>query len=130
MAEVGPAYEREFGLRAAFRVGLHSGPVVVGEMGTIKKEIALIGDTLNTAARIVDACRDCGETFETLVMPGDAPACRACDSEMLNQQISLIATPRRGGETGMASCAAADTRCGWACEMADAYTRPYFAISA
>jgi adenylate cyclase len=61
LAEVGSAYEREFGLRVAFRAGLHSGPVVVGEMGTIKKEIALIGDTLNTAARIVDACRDCGE---------------------------------------------------------------------
>jgi adenylate cyclase len=61
LAEVGPAYQREFGLRVAFRAGLHCGPVVVGEMGTTKKEIALIGDTLNTAARIVDACRDCGE---------------------------------------------------------------------
>lgn len=36
-------------------------PVVIGEMGSVKKEIALIGDTLNTAARVVDACRDSGE---------------------------------------------------------------------
>ncbi len=30
-------------------------------MGTVKKEIALLGDTLNTTARIVDACRESGE---------------------------------------------------------------------
>jgi len=27
-------------------------------MGSVKKEIALSGDTLNTAARLVDVCRD------------------------------------------------------------------------
>jgi adenylate cyclase len=61
LAGLGPSYERQFGLRVEVRAGLHCGPVVVGEMGSIKKEIALIGDTLNTAARIVDACRDSGE---------------------------------------------------------------------
>ena len=61
LAELGPSYEREFRLRVDFRAGLHCGPVVVGEMGTIKREIALIGDTLNTAARIVDFARDSGE---------------------------------------------------------------------
>jgi adenylate cyclase len=61
-AELGPAYERAFGQRVEFRAGLHCGPVVVGEMGTVKKEIALIGDTLNTTARLVDVCRDSGET--------------------------------------------------------------------
>jgi adenylate cyclase len=58
LAELGPSYERQFGLRVDFRAGLHCGPVVVGEMGTVKKEIAMIGDTLNTTARVVDACRD------------------------------------------------------------------------
>ncbi len=61
LSELGPSYQREFGLTVRIRAGLHCGPVVVGEMGTIKKEIALIGDTMNTAARIVDACRDSGE---------------------------------------------------------------------
>lgn len=61
LAELGPAYERAFGQRMEFRAGLHCGPVVVGEMGTVKKEIALIGDTLNTTARLVDVCRDRGE---------------------------------------------------------------------
>jgi adenylate cyclase len=61
IATLGPSYKREFGLRVDFRAALHCGPVVVGEMGTIKKEIALLGDALNTTARIVDACRDRGE---------------------------------------------------------------------
>jgi adenylate cyclase len=53
----GPAFESEFGQRADFRAGLHYGPVAVGELGSLKKEIALIGDTMNTAARILEACR-------------------------------------------------------------------------
>lgn len=53
-------YEREFGLRPDFRAALHCGPVVLGELGAFKMEIALIGDTMNTAARIEQACRDTG----------------------------------------------------------------------
>jgi adenylate cyclase len=52
------AYERDFGLVPDFRAGLHCGPVAVGELGYLKKEIALIGDTMNAAARIVEACRE------------------------------------------------------------------------
>ena len=51
-------YERDFGLVPDFRAGLHCGPVAVGELGYLKKEIALIGDTMNIAARIVEACRE------------------------------------------------------------------------
>jgi adenylate cyclase len=58
LAEGGPAYERDFGFRADFRAGLHCGPVLVGELGFVKKEIALIGDTMNTTQRIQDACRE------------------------------------------------------------------------
>ncbi len=60
LASGGPTYEREFGFRADFRAALHCGPVVVGELGYFKKEIALIGDTMNTAARMQQACRDTG----------------------------------------------------------------------
>ncbi len=54
------AYIRDFGLRANFRAALHCGPVVIGELGTIKMEIAFLGDTMNTAARLQQACRDTG----------------------------------------------------------------------
>jgi adenylate cyclase len=58
LGEQAPAYEREFGVAADFRAGLHCGRVAVGEVGSLKKEIALIGDTMNTAQRIQEACRD------------------------------------------------------------------------
>ena len=55
------AYIRDFGLRANFRAALHCGPVAIGELGTIKMEIAFLGDTMNTAARLQQACRDTGQ---------------------------------------------------------------------
>jgi adenylate cyclase len=58
LGALGPHFQREFGFQVDFRAALHCGPVVVGEIGTAKKEIALSGDALNTAARIVDACRE------------------------------------------------------------------------
>jgi adenylate cyclase len=54
------AYMRDFGMRANFRAALHCGPVAIGELGTIKMEIAFLGDTMNTAARLQEACRDTG----------------------------------------------------------------------
>ncbi|HWI27449.1 MAG TPA: adenylate/guanylate cyclase domain-containing protein [Stellaceae bacterium] len=60
LAARGADYEREFGLRPEFRAGLHCGMVAIGELGVLKMEIALIGDTMNTAARIEQACRDTG----------------------------------------------------------------------
>ena len=81
IVELGPTYEREFGLRVEFRAGLHCGPIVIGEMGTVKKEIALIGDTMNTTARIVEACRERKLTvlasaalLRQLVVPADLDA--------------------------------------------------------
>jgi adenylate cyclase len=53
-----PLYEREFGLVPEFRVGLHGGPIVAGECGDDKREIVYFGDTINTAARIQEACKE------------------------------------------------------------------------
>jgi adenylate cyclase len=54
-------YRREFGAAIAVRAGLHCGPVVTGEMGSVKREIVFLGDTVNTAARIQDLCRQTGD---------------------------------------------------------------------
>jgi adenylate cyclase len=53
----GRGYEADFGVAPGFWAGLHVGPVVTGEIGTIKHEIAYLGDTLNVAARIEEACK-------------------------------------------------------------------------
>jgi len=61
MAELAPVYLRDFGARVYCRAGLHCGPVVTGEMGSVKKEIVFLGDTVNTAARIQEFCRQTGD---------------------------------------------------------------------
>ena len=43
------------------RAGLHCGPVVTGEMGSERKEIVFLGDTVNTTARIQEFCRQTGD---------------------------------------------------------------------
>jgi len=52
------SYVSEFGVAPAFWAGLHQGQVVTGEIGTAKHEIVFLGDTMNTTARIEQACRD------------------------------------------------------------------------
>jgi adenylate cyclase len=53
-------YRRSFGAEPRLRCALHAGPLIVGEMGDIKREIVMLGDTMNTAARIEEACRTTG----------------------------------------------------------------------
>lgn len=47
-----------------FKSGFHCGPVMVGEIGYIKRDIAFSGDVLNTAARIQAKCNE----LEVLVL--------------------------------------------------------------
>jgi adenylate cyclase len=61
LARRAPDYRREFGAAITVRAGLHCGPVVTGEMGTVRKEIVFLGDTVNTAARIQELCRETGD---------------------------------------------------------------------
>jgi adenylate cyclase len=61
LARAAPDYRREFGASVAARAGLHCGPVVAGEMGSVKREIVFLGDTVNTTARIQDLCRQTGD---------------------------------------------------------------------
>ena len=50
-------YQRDFGVVPRFRAGVHGGPVVAGECGDDKRQIVYFGDTINTAARIQEACK-------------------------------------------------------------------------
>ena len=61
LARRAPDYRREFGAAVTVRAGLHCGPVVTGEMGTVRKEIVFLGDTVNTTARIQELCRQTGD---------------------------------------------------------------------
>ena len=53
-------YQADFATTPDFRAALHIGPVLVGEIGDDKRAIVLLGDTMNTAARLEEAARDLG----------------------------------------------------------------------
>ena len=56
LAQRASYFEATYGERPIFKAGLHSGHVIAGEMGIIKREIVYTGDVLNTTARIQAQC--------------------------------------------------------------------------
>jgi len=53
MGDLGEAIEAEFGVRPLVRIGMHTGPVVVGTLGTeLRMEFKAVGDTVNLASRL------------------------------------------------------------------------------
>jgi adenylate cyclase len=54
------SYLGRFGALPEFRAALHCGEIVAGEIGDVRHEIAYVGDTLNVAARLLDAAKTLG----------------------------------------------------------------------
>ncbi|MEZ5194958.1 MAG: adenylate/guanylate cyclase domain-containing protein [Bacteroidales bacterium] len=50
-------YMKKYGIVPEFKAGIHGGISVTGELGYTKREIAYMGDVLNTTARIEEACK-------------------------------------------------------------------------
>jgi adenylate cyclase len=50
-------FDREFGATPRIRGSLHFGPVIVGEIGDVKRAIVFNGDVMNTAARLEELSR-------------------------------------------------------------------------
>ena len=59
----GDHFRRKYDIIPEFRVGLHMGEVTIGEIGVIKKDLAMSGDTMNTTARIRSACNELNQKF-------------------------------------------------------------------
>ena len=59
----GNRFRREYGFLPEFKVGIHYGEVTIGEIGVIKKDLAMSGDAMNTTARIRDACSQLNQKF-------------------------------------------------------------------
>ncbi|MBN1496060.1 MAG: adenylate/guanylate cyclase domain-containing protein [Spirochaetes bacterium] len=53
-------YEKRYGVCPRFSAGIHCGNVVVGEMGDYKREVAFLGDVVNTTSRIQSECKASG----------------------------------------------------------------------
>ena len=59
----GDEFRRKYDIIPEFRVGIHMGEVTIGEIGVIKKDLAMSGDTMNTTARIRSACNELNQKF-------------------------------------------------------------------
>ncbi len=59
----GKYFRVRYGTVPEFKVGIHAGEVTVGEIGIIKKDIAMSGDTMNTAARICNSCTELDQKY-------------------------------------------------------------------
>jgi adenylate cyclase len=89
-------YRAEFGIEPRLRSALHAGPLIVGEMGDVKREIVMLGDTMNTAARIEGVCRSLEKDY---VASASALARAALPSEVRAQSLGPIEL--RGKESGI-----------------------------
>ncbi|MEM6805416.1 MAG: adenylate/guanylate cyclase domain-containing protein, partial [Bacteroidota bacterium] len=56
LAEKRDYYIKTYGHAPEFKAGAHAGPIVITEVGIVKKELAYHGDVINTTARIQSMC--------------------------------------------------------------------------
>lgn len=56
-------YRNEYSTIPDFRSGIHTGEVMIGEIGIIKKDLAMSGDTMNVTARIKNRVTDLSKKF-------------------------------------------------------------------
>jgi len=78
-------FRRRFNEVPEFRVGIHVGEVTVGEIGVIKKDLAMSGDTMNTTARIRSACNELNQKFIVSADFVEASGLEAWQTESLGQ---------------------------------------------
>lgn len=90
------SFEREFGAAPRIRGSLHFGPVIIGEIGDVKRAIVFNGDVMNTTSRLEALSRD---------IPGGFVASRAAvmqfKSELPVSMCDLGRLPIRGRADGI-----------------------------
>ena len=69
-------YTANYGVVPDFKAGLHCGPVMVGEIGVVKRDIAFSGEVVGTAARIQNRCNHLEVNLAYLSRP-ERPAAMA-----------------------------------------------------
>jgi len=99
LARASGQLEREFGAAPRIRGSLHFGPVIVGEIGDVKRAIVFNGDVMNTAARLEELSRNVDGGF----LASRAAMARFSSAAMASPEKPdpMIATPV---VAGMAVC--------------------------
>ena len=68
VAGMADRYRLKYGSVPRFSAGVHCGDAVIGEMGDYKREVAFLGDAVNTTARMQAECRN---RERNLIVSGD-----------------------------------------------------------
>jgi adenylate cyclase len=80
-------YLARYGAVPDFRASLHYGEIVAGEIGDVRREIAYVGDTLNSAARLLDAAKEMGRE---VLASADLLAQAALPAEVTAEKLPMI----------------------------------------
>jgi adenylate cyclase len=56
-------FKSRYDILPEYKVGIHTGNVTVGQVGIVKKDLVMSGDTINTAARIRSECTELNQMF-------------------------------------------------------------------
>jgi len=124
LAELRPDFEKRFGHGIRIRIGLNSGPAVVGNMGSASRfDYTAMGDTVNLASRLEGACKAYGVPIlvgeETYALVKDAIVCREVDTLRVVGKKRSVRVFEILGETGQ-----------WTTDEAAALDRYYEALTA
>jgi adenylate cyclase len=87
-----------------FRASLHYGEIVAGEIGDVRREIAYVGDTLNSAARLLEAAKEMGHEVlasEDLLAQAPLPA------EVTAEKLPMLSVRGRARPLGVSALARA-----------------------
>lgn len=93
-------YQRQFGVVPEFRAALHVGEVVAGQIGDVRAEIAYVGDTLNVAARLLEAAKTLGHD---ILLSTDLLECAALPAGLRVEPLPRLAVRGRDAPLGIAA---------------------------
>ncbi|MDH7512306.1 MAG: adenylate/guanylate cyclase domain-containing protein [Clostridiales bacterium] len=82
LSELGPRFREKAGRPVTMRIGLSSGPAVVGNMGSSRRfDYTAMGDTVNLASRLEGACK----LYRVPILASEETYCQAQDVVMARE---------------------------------------------
>jgi adenylate cyclase len=93
-------YLNRYGAVPSFRASLHYGEIVAGEIGDVRREIAYVGDTLNVAARLLDAAKTLG--YDVLIST-DLLECATLPAGITAKPLPTLTVRGRAAPLGIAA---------------------------
>jgi adenylate cyclase len=99
-----PHYLARYGAAPTFRAVSHFGEIVTGEIGEVRREIAYVGDTLNVAARLLEAAKQLGRD---VLVSTDLLEHAALPPELKAEKLPTLTMRGRAAPLGIAALARA-----------------------